>query len=377
MIKFWKNIKETRKNTVTPLDFPQKVLIAPLDWGLGHTTRCISIIRYLQQKSCQIFIAANQQQTVLLQQELHDVTFLSLDGYNISYSRAGRNFAMSIASQIPGLLFSIHREHRWLKKKQREYGFNLIISDNRFGMYHSKIFSVFITHQLGIRSGISKKTDRLVNWWNHRWIQRFNECWVPDLHPPYSLAGELSHPATMPANVKYIGPLSRFQSGAGSSRDHLLVVISGPEPQRSIFEALILSQIRHYQGKVVVIRGIPGSHETIATSDNITVYNHVPSSTFEQLLRGAGMVICRSGYSSIMDLVLTGKKAILIPTPGQTEQEYLARHLHDRRIFYTVDQSKFDLEKNIEDVKHFPFESFTIPFDDFKKVIDDLPKRIL
>jgi uncharacterized protein (TIGR00661 family) len=336
LIKFWKNIKEISKNTDAPLDFPQKVLIAPLDWGLGHTTRCISIIRYLQQKSCQIFIAANKQQTVLLRQELYNVTFLSLEGYNISYSNKKQHFARNIAFQIPGLLFSIFKEHLWLKQKQKEYQFDLVISDNRYGMYHSKILSVFITHQLGIRSGISKKADKIVNYWNRRWIRRFDECWVPDIEGPFSLAGELSHPSIVPENVKYIGPLSRFSPSGQASAGYILVIISGPEPQRSLFEELVLDQLKTLKEKVILIRGLPGDNSLPHYAGNIEIHNHAPTAVFEKLLSNAGMVICRSGYSSIMDLVLTGKKAILIPTPGQTEQEYLADHLRDNEIFFSV-----------------------------------------
>jgi uncharacterized protein (TIGR00661 family) len=372
LIKFWKNIKEISKNTDAPLNFPQKVLIAPLDWGLGHTTRCISIIRFLQQKSCQIFIAANKQQTILLRQELPNVTFLSLEGYNISYSRKKQHFARNIAFQVPGLLLSIFREHQWLKQKQKEYQFDLVISDNRYGIYHSKISSVFITHQLSIRSGISKKADKIINQWNRWWIKRFDECWVPDIAGPFSLAGELSHPSSIPENVKYIGPLSRFSPSHRDCGDYILVLISGPEPQRSLFEELLLDQLKTIQEKIVLIRGLPGDTSAPHNAGNIEIHNHAPTPVFEKLLSNAGMVICRSGYSSIMDLVLTGKKAILIPTPGQTEQEYLAEHLHNNEIFFTVSQSDLDLKKNLEEAKQFPFKSLSIPFDGFKNIVGDL-----
>ncbi len=354
------------------MNFPQKVLIAPLDWGLGHTTRCISIIRYLQQKSCQIFIAANKQQTILLQQELHNITFLSLEGYNISYPKEGRNFALNIALQVPGLLLSIHRENRWLKQKQVEFDFDLIISDNRYGMFHSKIFSIIITHQLGIRSGISKKTDHFINRWNHKWIEKFDQCWVPDVNQIFTLAGELSHPATIPGNVKFIGPLSRFDAGAKNEADYILVVISGPEPQRSIFEHLILNQVKSLNEKVIIIRGLPGESPKPDTDGSVEMHNHLPTAEFETLLKNARTIICRAGYSSIMDLILLGKRAILVPTPGQTEQEYLAEHLHTNHFFYTISQSEFNLEKNIEEARHFPFQQLDISFDGFKKAIDDL-----
>lgn len=376
MFKNWKKIKKSSKNTVQNSHFPLKILVAPLDWGLGHTTRSIPIIRYLLQKGCQIWIAANSQQTEIMLPELPGATFLMLKGYNIQYPKKGNRFALSLFLQIPSILYAIFSETRWLQKKQAVYKWDMVISDNRYGFYHPEIFSVFITHQLHIRSGISKKTDHWLNRFNYSLINRFDECWVPDFEKTFALAGELSHPAELPDNTRYIGPLTRFTKGdPAPATIRLLVIISGPEPQRTIFEQIVVNQVQDIDGRVLIIRGVPGSAGVPSSSGELIFTNHLGTIEFESALKQAGMVLCRSGYSGIMDLVMMGKRAILVPTPGQTEQEYLAQYLHKNQLFFSVRQSELNLQNNLAEADQFPFKKLSPEADVYKKTIDQLLKQ--
>jgi UDP:flavonoid glycosyltransferase YjiC (YdhE family) len=336
-----------------------KVLIAPLDWGLGHVTRCIPVIKELLNQQCIVVAAVSGVQKTVLHSEFPDLSFVELPGYGIKF---GKNRALTIfqlISSIPKILIRVNREKAWLSRWILAERPDLIISDNRYGLYARDVLSIFITHQLLIRTPFGPVADRLLQRVNYRFIRRFRMCWVPDVPGPDGLAGELSHPDRMlPVPTRYIGWLSRFGPvgpaaagarlpGAGDvSRDssfELLVLLSGPEPQRTLLEERILEQAADYTGRIVLVRGLPDGGKPLSVPARIHVYNHVPAAELEVLIRGAGQIICRSGYSTVMDLVRLGKKAILIPTPGQTEQEYLGDYLAAKGWAICIDQKGFSL----------------------------------
>jgi len=261
--------------------------------------------------------------------------------------------------QLPQLQKMIKKENKWLHKIVNEHKPQLIISDNRYGLYHQKVSSVLITHQLNIHSPLGKMIDRVIQKLHYRLIENFNACWVPD-QQQNGLGGELSHPNINPAiPVFYTGWLSRFKENAtGKKEKHLLVLISGPEPQRAIFESMILSQIKELQEPVIVVRGLPGNKEKLNLEPHVKVYNHLPANELNKLMLEASFIIGRCGYSTVMDLARLKKKSILVPTPGQTEQEYLASFLSSKKFTYSVDQNDFSLTKNIEQAKLF---NYTFP----------------
>ena len=301
-----------------------RILVAPLDWGLGHATRCIPIIKELLRQECVVWLACDGSQQNLLQQEFPDVPFLALDGYKIKYSRASFAMTLKILLQLNNILRAIKKENAWLKNQITKYEFDAVISDNRYGLYHSSVPSVFITHQLNIKSPFGKWTEKILQKWNYRFINRFAECWVPDLaeEKENDLAGELSHPEKKPAvPVKYIGILSRFNPlKRTEKKDHLLIILSGPEPQRSILENKIIDEISQYNGTATIVRGLPDSSLFIPSTNMIRFYNHLSTEDMCKEMGQAEYVISRCGYSTVMDLVQLQKKSILIPTPGQTEQ---------------------------------------------------------
>jgi len=339
---------------MTPLA-GKKLLVVPLDWGLGHATRCVPVIRDLLKSNCEVWLAGEGAQEKLLREEFSLLPFLPLKGYRIKYGKSG--FTGKILLQVPSILRSIKEENKWLKEQVIKYGFGAVISDNRYGLYHENIFSVFITHQLCIKSSLGKWSENILQQWNYKFINRFNECWVPDEEGGNNLAGELSHPSKRPSiPMKYIGSLSRFEKkNTDKIKDHLLIILSGPEPQRTILENKVIDQIVNYPGTATIVRGLPGERNIIPSTNTIRFYNHLSTGELNAEAMKAEFIISRSGYSTIMDIAALEKKSILIPTPGQTEQEYLGNYLVKKQFAFCVDQNDFSLRKNIEEARNFEY----------------------
>lgn len=343
---------------------PLRVLISPLDWGLGHATRIITIVKTLQKYDVEVLIAAEAAAASLLSAEFPGVTLLSLNGYRVRYSRSKRNFFLKLLQQLPAMSRTMREENRWLKNAVKEHSINAVISDNRFGFYHASLPSVYITHQLFIETGI-KWMNTVAQKIHYRYINRFSECWVPDFPQGLTLAGKLSHPQKMPAvPVKYLGPLSRFTKKTVSAEEQLLVLLSGPEPQRSTWEKEILHNLKDEKKKIVMVRGLPGSHDIPATTSNFTIYNHLPAQELNVLILRSAFILCRSGYSTVMDLYALQKNALLVPTPGQAEQEYLAEYLNDQRLFNSSTQPGIQYDRLFipsEDLlKNKPVEDYRV-----------------
>jgi len=333
-----------------------KVLLAPLDWGLGHATRCIPIINVLIEHDIEVILAAEGAVARLLKEEYPSIVILPLNGYNIKYSRGRRSFSLKMLIQLPRLLSSISQEKKWLNKIIDIHNINAVISDNRFGLSNVKAPCVYITHQLFIQTGNSflNKVAQKVNYY---FINKFTECWVPDTGGINNLAGKLSHPVHFPrTRVKYLGILSRCRKINTEKKYSLLVLLSGPEPQRTIFENILLKQLDTINGTIVFVRGLPGTNKKIQLENkNIIIHDHLPAEQLNELLQQAENIIARSGYSTIMDLVTVQQKAILVATPGQTEQEYLATHLMEQKLFYACRQEGFNLEQHLKEKERFGF----------------------
>lgn len=347
-----------------------RILVAPLDWGLGHATRCIPVIYELLHQGAEVWLAAEGAQEGLLRQEFPNLTLLELKGYRVKYGKSSGGLIRQLFFQLPGILRNIKEEHEWLKNAVTEYKFDAVISDNRFGFYHDQIPSIFITHQLSIRTPW-QWMERILQQRNYRYIQRFSECWVPDEEGVNNLAGKLSHPQFLPGiPVKYIGLLSRLKSLPHTDLNkHLFISLSGPEPQRSILENKIVKQISHYNGTATIVRGLPNGQTIIPSTNDIQFHNHLPASEYNLEIQKAEYVISRSGYSTVMDLAKVGKKAILIPTPGQTEQEYLAQYLEQKKFALTVKQEGFDLSQTLEKAEKFNYEKMPTTDNHLSKVV--------
>lgn len=346
-----------------------RVLIAPLEWGLGHATRCIPLITELLLNKCEVFIAAESATYYLLKDEFPGANFLLLRGYHIRLSRYKALLSWKMATQFPKIIYAIYKENRWLRKRIKQYKIDAVISDNRAGLYDKKIKCIYITHQLLVKTG-NGFTEKIAQQIHHYFINKYHECWVPDFEKN-NLAGELSHPLVAPKNIKYIGAFSRFNKKENLEKKYdLLIILSGPEPQRTIFEKILLNNLLSCNVKTLLVRGLPGS-DKIIKSENVLVEvtNHLSGEELGNAIQQSEIVMSRSGYTTIMDLIKLNKKAILIPTPGQAEQEYLAHYLMEKKIFFSVDQKKFDLNETLVKFQNFALISIVFDMEQYKSVI--------
>ncbi len=328
------------------------MLVAPLDWGLGHTTRCIPIINELLAQGFEVVIAAETDAAVLLKKEFLNIKILRLKGYRIKYAKNKAAFWAKIILQIPKIIVAIKREKKWLEKVIDEHKIDIVIADNRFGLYSKKAHCIFITHQLHIKTG-NGVTEKIAQLINYQHINKFNECWVIDEEKENNFAGELSHPHKMPLiPTKYIGALSRFKKYTVEKKYDVVAVLSGPEPQRSIFENILLGQMQYLKIKIALVRGLPNA-ENILNAGNIKIYNHLPAEELNELMLASKIIIARSGYTTVMDIAALQQKAIFVPTPAQSEQEYLAQYLSNKKYCSFASQISFNIEKDIAKIESF------------------------
>lgn len=327
----------------------KNILVAPLNWGLGHATRCIPIINALLNNGFTPILASDGDALVLLQKEFPDLKSFQLPSYNIKYSKNGRFFKWKMLRNIPYLITAVLKEHQQIKSLALKLNLSGIISDNRLGVYHNTIPSVYLSHQLTVLSGNSTWfTSKL----HLKTIAKFNECWVPDISGNTSFSGKLGHSKKHLDNVKHIGILSRFKKTNLAKTYDYLVILSGPEPQRSFLETKLLNEFRKTTKSVLFIRGKISTKQHVKTTKNITVYNFMTSLQLEDAINRSTIVISRSGYTSIMDLATIGKKAFFIPTPGQYEQLYLAERMNDLQYAPYALQEHFSFN-DLEKVKNY------------------------
>jgi len=319
----------------------KNILVAPLNWGLGHATRCIPIIKALLENGFQPIIASDGTALALLKKEFPNLTALELPSYQIEYAKKGENFKWKLLKNSPKTINAILSEKKIVKKWVKEYQLSGIISDNRLGVHSKKIPSVFITHQLMVLSG---KTTWISSKLHQFFIAKFDECWVPDAKEIPNLSGKLGHLKETNLTIKYLGVLSRMQKKELPTQYELMVILSGPEPQRTLLEEKLISELKNYQERVIFVKGQVELEQKTETIGNITFYNFMQTQQLEQTFNESEMVLCRSGYTTVMDLAKLEKKAFFIPTPGQFEQEYLAKKYKKEGLVPTSKQDKFKLE---------------------------------
>lgn len=332
----------------------KKILISPLDWGLGHATRCIPIIKILLEEGMQVIIGADGRTLDLLRLEFPDLAFVHMPGYDVQYPEKG-SMPWKMLSQLPRVAAASHSEHIQLRTIAKELGISGVISDNRFGLFNKNLPSVYLTHQVQIQAPRNISLIKPMVHQAHGLIMsRFDEVWIPDFEGEPNLSGGLSHGVKLPENARYIGPLSRFKPlETKDKRYDILVIISGPEPQRTKFEWLMIRQMERRNERTIIVRGTPESSGRIEVSQSVTVVDHLPAGELNRIMCESGIIIARAGYSTIMDLAVTGSRAILIPTPGQTEQEYLAEYLKERGLYYSETQAEFDLERALSEAADY------------------------
>ena len=312
-----------------------KILIAPLNWGLGHATRCIPLIRRCLNKGAEVVLGGTGESLQLLREYFPELTTVELAPLNLHYSK-GKSQIGAMVSAIPQVLRFARQNRERVKRVVDEMGIELIFSDNCFGVYSPLCENVYITHQLHICLPKGWKwLEPLASWIHARLYKNYEQIWVPDYESSEILSGILGHPKKLDERVQYVGPLSRFNKGerlaVSGERYDVVAVLSGLEPQRSIFEQEIVNRYTDSDKRVLIVRGKISEPNVPVTHDNITLVPSLDDEILQNVLYGAELIIARSGYSTIMDLWALGLlgKAELHPTPGQSEQEYLAQlHQH-------------------------------------------------
>jgi uncharacterized protein (TIGR00661 family) len=325
----------------------KNVLVTPLDWGLGHATRCVPIINELLKRDCKVYIGGCGDSLELLKREFPSVNFVQLPAYRPVYPSSG-SMVVKMLTQLPKFLSTIKREHAAVEKIVKSSAIDLIISDNRYGCWSSAIPSVFITHQTNV--SLPKQLiwlTGMVRKLNLSLIRKFSICWIPDYPDGRSLAGKLRlvrEKNNRLIRIKYIGVLSRFsQPKARENLYDIVCVLSGPEPQRGALEKIVIDGLTRSGLRYFVVRGIVGQQSGSLPTHNQV--NFLKGSDLQVVIEQSECVLARSGYSTIMDLATLGKKAIFVPTPGQTEQEYLAARLKAKGIAFYVEQKNFDIKE--------------------------------
>lgn len=337
----------------TLLPQQQKVLVAPLDWGIGHATRCVPIIDTLLRNENEVILAADGNAFEVLARLYPQLPILRLPGKAIRYSKNPNWLWWVLLKQLPAFLFSIYQEHKRLEKIRAAEKIDLIISDNRYGLFSKKCRSIFITHQLQLPlpwawQWMTPFTNGFIRWC----INQYDACWIPDFSGATSLSGALSKKGERIGNTRYIGPLSRMQAAVLNENLHQKIsfVLSGPEPQRSLLEQSIIAQLMSDDSlsryKFLLVRG--KAHAEKLQQDlpeNLTVIDFADSEEMASIYMNCDCLVVRSGYSTIMDLDVLGcRHAVYVPTPGQVEQEYLASYLNKTKGYPFVSQTAFRVQ---------------------------------
>ncbi len=287
-------------------------------------------------------IASDGVSLSLLRKEFPDLQSIELPSYNITYPKNGKHFRLKLLQSAPKMAKAIKTERKAVVDIVKDYHIDGIISDNRLGIYHKNVPCVFMTHQLQVLSG---NTTWLSTKLHQKIIKRFHECWVPDNLSDINLSGKLGHTHTHDIPVKYIGPLSRFNKKERPLKYDVMVLLSGPEPQRTLLEQKLLKAFKTYNGSVLFIKGVIENEQHVSEEKNVVIYNYMASSELENAINESRLIVSRSGYTTLMDLTKLSKNVFFIPTPGQYEQEYLAKRLTKLGLAASSKQEDFTIEK--------------------------------
>jgi uncharacterized protein (TIGR00661 family) len=317
----------------------KNILFGVLNWGLGHAARSIPLIRRLIDEGNRLVIASDGNALRLLQKEFPELPFEQLPAYHIRYSRRGYLLPLKLLLQTPHIIRTAGKEKKVVEKLVKKYQIDMIISDNRFGFRSPDVYSVYITHQLRVLSGL---TTPLTTWLHRLIYNKFDEIQVPDNAGAMNLSGKLGHIDKL-EKVKYIGMLTRMKKEKLPVKYDLLAILSGPEPQRSLLEKKLIKQMQQLSLRCAIVQGLVAEKPFCKKHHNIDIYNFATGGKLQDLINSSQMIISRTGYTSVMDLFALDKKVLWIPTPGQFEQEYLAQYLQDKYQFSYQKQDALDL----------------------------------
>jgi len=335
------------------------ILICPLEWGLGHAARMIPLASRLRDMNNNVFIGAGEKHLALFRNEMPELQCIDFPGFHPGYSKRLPQY-MALLLKTPELIYHIIREHYRLKKIIRKFKIDIVISDNRFGLWNNKIKTVYVTHMIRIPFPVAFPFLEFIGILFHRAIiNNYNYCFIPDLPGDLNVSGRLSHKVRLPLNAKYIGLLSRFSGTEPVKAEnpvnyrHHSVILSGPEPQRSILKQKLSDALQGRDIPTIFLGGMPEEAGETTRSGNIIWFSHLPSGIMKDIITSSEIIISRSGYTTIMELISLNCSALLIPTPGQPEQEYLAQYLEEKGWFTSVSQKCITKEMVLMSVQSF------------------------
>jgi predicted glycosyltransferase len=321
-----------------------KVLIAALDWGMGHATRCVPLINHYLKEGNEVVLASNGTAAEFFASYYPQLEVRTdIPAYDIRYPTSG-SMTLAMLQQAPRIMRVIRAEQKWLEENNATEKWDRIISDNRYGLHHPSSESVLVTHQLYIRAPLLARPilDRQVR----KFASNFHKIWIPDFAGSHNLSGALSHSANVFPKSEFISPLSRFKGmqeiGKPSDIADVLALISGPEPQRSILTKNLVEIFKKANYNAIILGGLPGKM-TSTQEGTVRLIPHLPDSELAKHIKHSKTIVCRSGYSTLMDLHALGRKAVLIPTPGQTEQEYLGAYHSANHGFVMLTQNRLEV----------------------------------
>jgi len=316
-------------------------------WGLGHATRTLPIIRRTIEEGHEVTVVSSGRALSMLRQELGDsATFAHLEDYQPPELPNSTFLALATFLRFPLYVTAMFHEHDYVRRFLEETKIDVIFSDNRFGFYSRQVPSFFMGHQLRILNPLRNKVlEDGTEIYNKYFLDRYAGVIVPDFEED-GLAGRLAHDLSIfdERRLNYVGVLSEFAYRPTVEDVDVFVSISGPEPQRSSFERLVRSQLDGFGGRVVTSLGKP--EDNGHSGPNLRSY--LNREEREEFLNRSKIVVARSGYSTLMDLSVLKKRGFLVPTPGQLEQEYLAKHHMERKTFYSVPERDLDLPSQLE-----------------------------
>ncbi|MCK4772422.1 MAG: hypothetical protein KAT18_05830 [Candidatus Latescibacteria bacterium] len=336
---------------------PKKVFYAVLNMGLGHATRSLPLIREFQRKQWQVVIGCSGRSLLFLKKEVPGARFVELPDYRLEHSEKGVELARFLG-RVPGLLGTIARERRTVEEIVQDDEIDLVVSDHRYGCYSDVVPSFFLSHQLKLIAPPLLRPFEPVGIGFNRWFHgRYRHVIIPDIVNGNEglLSGRLSRIRSGEGRYHFPGILSSISRREGVEEDiDLLVSISGPEPQRTVLEQIIRSQIGEVPGRRVVALGRPESEEIEYPESGLEIHHHLDRKQMEEYFNRSRLIVARSGYSTLMELAEVGKKALFVPTPGQTEQMYLARRFQRMEWFHAVSQQELDLARDTRIAVSYP-----------------------
>jgi len=333
------------------------IFIAPLNWGLGHATRDLPLIKAFLERGDKVIIAAHDRAKMLLEPEVPQCEFVDFPEYPIRYPRTSFFVTRFMFIVFPQMLMAMYKEKNRLKELNDKYNFDYIISDNRFCLYLKGVKSYLISHQLRYKLPQPvTKLEFLPEYFTYSYFKNYDKILIPDSDDPDSLTGELSHSMRyLPnENLHYSGILNDVHSKSEKIEKDIdyFIIVSGPEPQRTKLERIIFKQVNSLPGNIVVALGMPEKNYKISQG-NATFYTYLNREQMHEYLKRSKFIISRPGYTTVMEMIQFGLEGLFIPTPGQIEQVYLAKYYEEKKWCHCVSQYKLDLANDVENANKY------------------------